>query len=120
MAGGRIRNGSIVPENWNARLKGLAAIPNVYVKISMLYTLSGESPAPVAPEFYSAFIDRVVNVFGPNRVLYGSNWTLSELHGSYTDLVSIDDRYLEEKEILSPELFYKKNAIKAFGLEITR
>jgi predicted TIM-barrel fold metal-dependent hydrolase len=120
MAGGRIQNGKIVPQDWDTRLEGLSAIPNVYVKISMLYTLSGESPAPTYPEFYRSFIDRVVDDFGPTRVLYGSNWTLSDMHGSYTDLVSIYDGYLEQKEILSPEQFYLKNAIKAYGLEIIK
>jgi len=120
MAGGRIQNGEIVPYNWNARLEGLSAIPNVYVKISMLYTLSGESPAPTDPEFYRNFINRVVDVFGPTRVLYGSNWTLSEMHGSYANLVRIYDRYLEEKEIISPEQFYIKNAINAYGLGINK
>jgi predicted TIM-barrel fold metal-dependent hydrolase len=86
----------------------------------MLYTLSGESPAPTDPEFYKAYIDRVFNAFGPNRVLYGSNWTLSDMHGSYENLVGIYDAYLEHKEILSPEKLYTTNTIKAFGLDITR
>jgi L-fuconolactonase len=120
MAGGRIENGEIVPENWNARLKRLSALPNVYVKISMLYTLSGESPAPTNPRFYKTFIDRVVDALGPTRVFFGSNWTLSEMHGSYTNLIRVCDKYLEEKEVISLEQFYTKNAIKAYGLEINK
>lgn len=120
MAGGRIQNGEIVPNSWNKRLKRLSALPNVYVKISMLYTLSGESPAPTEPEFYKAFIDRVVDAFGPTRVFFGSNWTISEMHGSYANLIKIYDWYLEEKSIIPPEQFYTKNAIKAYGLEINK
>lgn len=120
MAGGRIQNSEIVPESWDARLKRLSALPNVYVKISMLYTLSGESPAPTDPEFYKTFIDRVVDVFGPTRVLFGSNWTISEMHGSYANLIRICDQYLEGKEEISPEQFYTENAIKAYGLKINK
>lgn len=120
MAGGRIQNGEIVPESWNARLKRLSALPNVYVKISMLYGLSGASPAPIEPRFYKTFIDRVVDEFGPTRVFFGSNWTISEMYGSYANLIRICDQYLEEKEVISPEQFYTKNAIKAYGLEITK
>ena len=120
MAGGRIQNGKIVPDDWNTRLKGLANIPNVFVKISMLYTLSGESPAPTEPEFYKTLIDRVVDVFGPTRVIFGSNWTISEMHGSYANLIKICDLYLEKKEEISPEQFYTKNTIEAYDLEITR
>ena len=120
MAGGRIQNGEIVPESWNTRLKRLSALPNVYVKISMLYTLSGESPAPTDSEFYKTFIDRVVDRIGPTRVFFGSNWTLSEMYGSYANLVRICDQYLEEKEEISPKQFYTENAIKAYGLEINK
>ena len=86
----------------------------------MLYTLSGESPAPTKSEFYKAFIDRVVDVFCPTRVFFGSNWTLSEMYGSYANLIRICDQYLEEKEDISPEQFYTKNAIKAYGLKINK
>jgi L-fuconolactonase len=120
MAGGRIENGEIVPESWNTRLKRLTALPNVYVKISMLYTLSGESPAPTDPKFFRAFIDRVIDAIGPTRVLFGSNWTLSEMHGSYANLIRICDQYLEEKDKISPEQFYKENGIEAYGLEIKK
>jgi L-fuconolactonase len=120
MAGGRIENGEIVPESWNTRLKRLSALPNVYVKISMLYTLSGEFPAPTDHEFYKAFIDRVIDVMGPTRVFFGSNWTLSEMHGSYANLIRICDQYLEEKDEISPEQFYAENGIEAYGLEIKK
>lgn len=82
MAGGKIRNDRIVPEDWTERLIKLAALSNVYVKISMLYALSGKSPAPTYYKFYKPFIDRVVDILGPNRVFFGSNWTLSEMGGS--------------------------------------
>lgn len=120
MAGGRIRNGMVVPDSWNARLKRLAALPNVFVKISMLYALSGESTAPIDPDFYKPFIDRVVDVLGSNRVFFGSNWTILEMYGSYENLINICDQYVEKKEVITPEQFYTKNVIKAYGLKITR
>lgn len=120
MAGGSIQNGEIVPKSWNARLKRLSALPNVYVKISMLYTLSGESPAPMDYNFYKPFIDQVIDVIDPTRVFFGSNWTLSEMYGSYSNLIRICDQYLEEKKVISPQQFYTENAIKAYGLEINK
>lgn len=118
MGGGKISQGKIVPSTWNNRLQKLAAIPNVYIKISMLYTLSGQNPAPTQPSFYREFIDQVVKAFGPKRVLYGSNWTLSEMRGSYADLVHIYDRYLEEQSVLTAYDLYYGNAIQAYGLKV--
>ena len=117
MAGGKIQNDLIVPENWSERLEKLAALPNVYVKISMLYALSGKSPAPTDYRFYRPFIDQVVDVMGPTRVFFGSNWTLSEMGGSYKNLIQVCDQYLGEKEAIMPQQFYTDNGIKAYGLE---
>lgn len=116
MAGGQIREGKIEPDAWNVRLDRLAALPNVYCKVSALFDLSGQSPAPLDAGYYRVYIDQVVNAFGPNRVLFGSNWTLSEMYGSYTDLVRMNDQYLTGKEGISPAQFYSTNAIKAYGL----
>ncbi len=116
MAGGRIQNGIIQPENWNDRLSRLAALPNVYCKISALYTLSGQSPAPINTGFYSLFINQVVDKFGAERVLFGSNWTLSEMNGTYVDLIEIYNKYLEGRMDITAEQLFFKNAINAYGL----
>jgi predicted TIM-barrel fold metal-dependent hydrolase len=119
MAGGRIQNGEIQPGNWNKRLSRLAAFPNIYCKISALYALSGQSPAPINVEFYTLFINQVIDNFGAERVLYGSNWTLSEMNGSYADLVGIYDKYLQGRKDITTEQLFLKNAVKAYGLDIT-
>jgi predicted TIM-barrel fold metal-dependent hydrolase len=118
MAGGKIQNNEIVPDNWNIRLERLAALPNVYCKVSALFDLSGQSPAPFDANYYRQFIDRVVHAFGPDRILFGSNWTLSEMYGTYEGLVGIYDQYLEKKKGISASKFYAENAIKAYGLKI--
>lgn len=118
MAGGRIQNGHIQPGNWNDRLSRLAALPNVYCKISALYTLSGESPAPINAEYYTKFINRVIDNFGIDGVLFGSNWILSEMHGTYVDLVEIYNAYLQGRKDISAEQLFFKNAVKAYGLDV--
>jgi len=39
----------------------------------------------------SAFLDPVVNAFGCDRVIFGSNWPLSDMLGSYNDMVKMLD-----------------------------
>lgn len=118
MAGGKIQNNKIVPDDWNNRLERLAALPNIYCKVSALFDLSGQSPAPLDAAYYQKFIDQVVNAFGSERVLFGSNWTLSEMYGTYGNLVRMYDQYLEKKEGISSRQFYAVNAIKAYRLKI--
>lgn len=120
MAGGRIQNKQIVPDNWSVRLEKLAALPNIFYKVSALFDLAGQSPAPVDANYYCTFIDRVVDVFGPDRILFGSNWTLSEMYGTYGDLIGIYDEYLKNKKGISVRKFYAENAVKAYRLELNK
>ncbi len=117
MAGGRIKNNEIIPHSWDVRLQRLSALPNVYCKISALYTLSGKSPAPVEAGYYKRFIDKVVAAFGPDKVLFGSNWTLSDMLGSYPDMIKMVDEYLEGNALLTPEKLFFDNAIRAYGID---
>lgn len=116
LAGGRMEGDLVKPDNWEDRLAVLASEPNVYCKISMLYALSGRDPAPVNEEFYRPLIDPVVDAFGPDRVMFGSNWTLSDMLGRYIDMIEMLDQYCEYRQDLSPEKFYFENATKAYGI----
>ena len=116
LAGGRFTNGQIKPDDWKERLSVFASEPNVYCKISALYTLSGKNPAPVNSSYYDPLIDPVVEEFGSDRVIFGSNWTLSDMLGSYKNMVFMMDNYCERKG-LSKQKFYFENILDAYGLE---
>lgn len=116
LAAGRLQNGNIVPDDWTERLTNLSRESNIYCKISMIYYLSGENPAPVNIKYYEPLIDPILDAFGPNRLLFGSNWTLSEMRGSYKDMIRMLDEYCVKKQDLSSEQFYTTNALKAYGI----
>jgi predicted TIM-barrel fold metal-dependent hydrolase len=118
LAGGRMENGRVVPADWGQRLETLAAEPNIYCKISMVYYLSGEDPAPTAAAFYKPLLDPIVDAFGPGRFLFGSNWTLSEMRGSYGDMIRMFDEYCKGRKDLSPGDFYTFNALRAYGIKL--
>lgn len=117
LAGGRMEGDQVKPDNWESRLAIFASQPNVYCKVSMLYALSGRNPAPVNEEFYRPLIDPVIDAFGPDRVMFGSNWTLSDMLGSYEDMIKMLDQYCEYRNDLSPEKFYFENASKAYNID---
>lgn len=116
LAGGRLKNGQIHPEQWQAQLQALAKEPNIFCKISALYSLSDRNAAPTDASFYKPLIDPVVDAFGPDRVLFGSNWTLSEMYGSYSDMITMLDGYLDTRADLLPERFYGLNALQAYDI----
>lgn len=68
---------------WAEQLAAAARHPNVYAKISGLNTAAapGWSAADLRP-----YIDFALEQFGPERVLWGSDWPVCNLQGSYAQV----------------------------------
>jgi L-fuconolactonase len=78
-----IRDGAISP--WKENLVELARRENVYCKISGMVTEADWdqwSPAQLRPYF-----DAALTAFGPNRLMFGSDWPVLTLAGSYRQWV---------------------------------
>jgi L-fuconolactonase len=74
-----IRQGLLDP--WQAHMRKLAEMPNVACKISGMVTeadYAGWQPADLEP-----FIAVVLEAFGEERVLFGSDWPVALLASSY-------------------------------------
>ncbi len=89
-----IRDGLLDP--WRADMAALAARANVTCKLSGLVTeaAAGWSPRDLAP-----YVAHILSVFGPERLIWGSDWPVVNLAGGYdawraasaTLLSSLDD-----------------------------
>lgn len=67
------------PVRWEAGLRTLGALPNVSSKLSGLS--SGLAPGGWTAEDLRPFVEIAFEAFGPDRLLYGSDWPLAELGG---------------------------------------
>jgi predicted TIM-barrel fold metal-dependent hydrolase len=71
-------------ERWRGALRELARRPNVMIKISGLGMFDHRwTAASVRP-----FIDEAIDVFGPDRCMFGSNFPVDRLYSDYAALVS--------------------------------
>jgi predicted TIM-barrel fold metal-dependent hydrolase len=57
---------------WRQDIKALAQIPNVICKLSGLMAYC--APGTSSLETIEPFVDHVLNCFGPNRMVWGSDW----------------------------------------------
>ncbi len=76
------------PLAWAEGIQKAALHKNIYCKISALVegaAREGKRP-PKDLAFYRPYIDVVWNAFGSERVIYGSNWPVSELATDYLTL----------------------------------
>jgi L-fuconolactonase len=87
-----IANGRI--SLWNDLLRKLAAFPNVSCKLSGMVT---EAPwGKWRPEDFHRYLDIVVNAFGLDRLMIGSDWPVCTLSGSYGATMGIVIDYLRQ------------------------
>src|SRR5699024_775804 len=70
-------------EPWWDLIAAAAESPNVYGKVSGLYPSVGD-PAKGTTDAVAPFFDRALEVFGPERLMYGGDWPISVVAGGYT------------------------------------
>lgn len=73
-------------EPWSRLITGLAASPNVAVKLSGLVT---EAPANPGLDDLRPYCDRLLSAFGPDRVMFGSDWPVCLLACDYDRTVEL-------------------------------
>jgi predicted TIM-barrel fold metal-dependent hydrolase len=100
-------------ETWSADITRLAAHENVYCKLSGLLTEAGDA---WCPEDLLPYAARVVECFGPQRVLYGSDWPVLTLAGDYGTWYRFTERFTQEWSATDRSRFYADNAARVYGL----
>ena len=75
---------------WRAGMEGLAACPNVVVKLSGL----GTFVRACALDLWRPVIEETVAMFGADRCMFGSNFPVEKLWTSYADVVAVTETAL--------------------------
>ena len=82
---------------WRHDMAALAAAPQVWCKLSGLLTELAPSDL-VTPESAAArlrpVVDALLGWFGPERLMWGSDWPVLTLAGRYADWVAVSDALL--------------------------
>jgi len=87
-----IREGRISP--WKEDLKRLAKFPAVFCKLSGMVTEAKWKQWH--PEDFRRYLDIVIDAFGTDRVMIGSDWPVSTLSGDYASTMRIVVDYAEQ------------------------
>ena len=103
---------------WAAAIYEVARYPNIYCKVSGLAEHTGQIPAPTDVAYYTPTIDVLWNAFGEDRLIYGSNWPVSERFAPYKVVQQIVDDYFTVKGDAVKAKFFWQNAKTAYQLAI--
>lgn len=104
------------PREWQDGIRAAAEHANVFCKISALVEGAARDgqQAPTDLAFYKPYIDVVWNAFGDDRVIYGSNWPVSERAADYELLQRIVMEYAFEHGADATRNFCSLNAKRAY------
>ncbi|MDF2990478.1 MAG: putative metal-dependent hydrolase of the TIM-barrel fold [Microbacterium sp.] len=70
-------------EEWSRLMSAAARNENVFAKVSGLYSATDDGSAWTTEQI-RPFVDRALEMFGPQRLMYGGDWPISVLSGGYT------------------------------------
>jgi predicted TIM-barrel fold metal-dependent hydrolase len=104
------------PADWRTGIAAAARQPNVFCKISALVegaARDGQS-APSDLDFYHPYLDAVWEPFGDERVIYGSNWPVSERAATYASLQKITLEYAKARGAAALRNFCAGNSQRAY------
>jgi len=88
-------DGKAPPADWVRQMNALVPGRNVYCKLSGLVEGTGRSDgsAPRDAEFYRPVLDAMRQMFGYDRLIYASNWPVSELFAPLATVQGIVEDY---------------------------
>ncbi len=98
-------------DDWLAALKRLAAQPNVWVKLSGLVTEAHWQHWK--PEELAPYIHQALELFGPSRCMFGSDWPVCTLAASYAQVKEALEQALGQPD----SAVLGQNAIQVYRIQ---
>ncbi len=80
-----IKDSQLAP--WDRDIRRLAAFPNVTCKVSGMVTEANWQSWQ--PADFRPYLDLIFEAFGPGRIMFGSDWPVCTLAGSYARVVNL-------------------------------
>ena len=101
---------------WKEAIRDVAKHPNVFMKVSALVEqVKGEpGTAPRDTEYYLPILDHLWQSFGPDRLIYGSNWPASDRAAPYDIVFKIVREYFTSEGSEACEKYFWQNSRTAY------
>ncbi|MBP1208009.1 L-fuconolactonase [Duganella sp. 1411] len=105
--------GAVADARWLRDMALLAALPRVECKLSGMVTEAGLgwTVAQLAP-----YARHVLEVFGPERVMWGSDWPVLRLAADYADWVEASEALLAHLSPAQRDAVFGLNATRFYGI----
>ena len=101
-------------EPWAAAIRELARRPNVCCKLSVLVTEADWNRW--RPEDLRPYLDVAFDAFGPDRVMFGSDWPVCLVAASYERVLGVVTEFAAALSATERDALFGGNAARFYGL----
>jgi L-fuconolactonase len=101
--------------SWSRHMRALGAASNVHCKVSGLVT-EGNWKHWRAEDFHP-YLDIVFEAFGPDRLLFGSDWPVCLLAGTYQQVRGLVADYVRDRPQSEKDKLFGGNAERFYGIK---
>jgi len=112
--GGKPSIGSGDSETWRKEITRLGRFDHVYCKLSGLVT---EARGHITVEEISPYASHLIDSFGTNRLMFGSDWPVCTEVSSYPEVVALARGFLDDLSVTEQSDVFGGNAVRFYGLE---
>ena len=100
---------------WDEHIRELAQFSNLNCKVSGMITEANWTNWKTSD--FTPYLDVVFEAFGEDRLMYGSDWPVCKLAGSYRQVYDLTDNYFSQFSPLAKEKFFGGVASEFYGLK---
>jgi L-fuconolactonase len=101
--------------DWSKAMQAIAAHPNVWCKISGMVTEADWHHWK--KEDFFPYLDVVVNAFGTDRIMFGSDWPVCLVAASYDKMIGIVQEYFQSFTTEEQLNFFGNNTATFYNLK---
>jgi L-fuconolactonase len=101
---------------WAQHIQELAQNPHVYCKLSGMVTEADWQNWQ--PTDFKPYLDVIIEAFGPNRLMIGSDWPVCTLAGTYAEVMNLVKEYLYQFSKTDQEKILGGNATRFYNLAL--
>lgn len=99
---------------WREQIRKLAQAPNVMCKVSGMVTEADR--AAWKPEDFAPYLEAVAEAFGEDRLMFGSDWPVCLLAGSYERVFALASGYFAKLPAAGRDRVFGGNAARFYGI----
>ena len=101
-------------KEWTLDIESIAILPNVYCKVSGLVTEADWKGWE--KDDFRPYIDAIVENFGVDRIMFGSDWPVCLVAASYNEVVDVVKDYFSSFSTDEQQKVFGGNAVQFYNL----